>query len=155
MVESPEQAQPRFLMRGHYVKDLSFENPNAPKSLLPQESQPTVSMNMDLQARKFQDNLYELDMSFSIKTESTYPLFIAELKYSGIFELSGIPEDIIERVMLIDAAFSLFPFARRVVADMTRDAGFQPLLLEPIDFISLYQNKEAAASINQADSATN
>jgi preprotein translocase subunit SecB len=153
-MEQAQTQQPKFSMRGHYIKDISFENPNAPKSLLPQETQPTVSMNMDLQARKFQENLFELDMTFSVKTESEYPLFIIELKYSGIFELSGIPEDVIERVMLIDAAFSLFPFARRVIADITRDAGFQPLLLEPIDFISLYQNKDnSATSHNLAVSA--
>lgn len=137
---APQEAA-RFAMRGHYIKDVSLENPRAPQSLLPTEKAPTVNMNMDLQARKLQDNLFELDMTFHIKTEADFPLFVIELIYSGIFELSGIPEHIIERVLLVDSAFSLFPFARRVVADLTRDAGFQPLLLDPIDFIGLFERK--------------
>jgi preprotein translocase subunit SecB len=142
------QQSPRFAMRGHYIKDVSLENPRAPQSLLPTEKAPTVSMNMDLQARKLQDSLFELDMTFHVKTEAEFPLFIVELVYSGIFELSGVPENIIERVMLVDSAFSLFPFARRVVADLTRDAGFQPLLLDPIDFITLYEKKAADAVVS-------
>ncbi len=133
--------QPKFAMRGHYIKDVSLENPNAPQSLLPTEKSPTVGMNMDLQAKKLQENLYELDMTFVVKTEAEIVLFVIELIYSGIYELVGIPEEMIERVLLVDSAFSLFPFARRVVADLTRDAGFQPLLLEPIDFLTLFENK--------------
>jgi preprotein translocase subunit SecB len=137
--------QPRFSMRGHYVKDLSLENPNAPQSLLQTEKAPSVAMNMDLQAKRLQENLYELDIHFAIKTEAEIPLFIIELVYSGIFELVGIAEELIERVLLVDSAFSLFPFARRVVADLTRDAGFQPLLLEPIDFLSLFESRNTQA----------
>lgn len=141
------QEVPRFAMRGNYIKDVSLENPRAPQSLLPTEKAPTISMNMDLQARKLQDNLFELDMTFHVKTEAEFPLFVIELVYSGIFELSGIPENIIERVLLVDSAFSLFPFARRVVADLTRDAGFQPLLLDPIDFLGLFEKRSAESHV--------
>ncbi len=137
--------RPRFSMKGQYIKDLSLENPHAPASLLTMKEPPKVDLNMDLQAQKVQDNLYELSMVFNVRTSSERTLFIVDLTYAGLFELVNIPEHIVERVLLVDSAFSLFPFARRVISDVTRDGGFPPLVLEPIDFLGLYERRKQQA----------
>lgn len=154
MIDTATTAQeaPRFSMKGQYIKDLSLENPHAPHSLLAMKEPPKVDMNLDLQAQKIQDNLYELSLIFNVTTSAEKTLFVVELSYAGIFELINIPEEIRERVLLVDSAFALFPFARRVISDITRDGGFPPLLLEPIDFLSLYEQRRKQAP---ADSAIN
>ena len=134
--------QPRFAMKGQYIKDLSLENPHAPTSLLTMKEPPKVDLNLDLQAQRIQDELYELAMVFNIRTSAERTLFIVDLTYAGIFELINIPPPIIERVLLVDCAFTLFPFARRVISDITRDGGFPPLLLEPIDFMGLFEQRK-------------
>jgi len=134
---------PNFSLKGQYIKDLSFENPGAPQSLLNMKEPPGIEINVDMNAQRLQENIFELAMRISaraITDKST--LFVSELVYGGIFELNNIPEDGLERVVLVDCAYILFPFARRVIADITSDGGFPPLQLEPIDFMSLYeQNK--------------
>lgn len=132
---------PRFALRAQYIKDLSLENPHAPASLLAMKEAPKVDMNVDLVAQKLQDDLFELSMVFTVRASSERTLFIVDLTYAGIFALTNIPEDKIEQLLLVDCAFILFPFARRVIADITRDAGFPPLLLEPIDFYRLFQER--------------
>jgi preprotein translocase subunit SecB len=139
-VNPPSDQIPRFALKGQYIRDLSMENPHAPSSLLAMTESPRVEMNMDLQAQRVQDNLYELSIVFNIKaTSADKPLFVLDLNYAGLFEMVNIPNELIERVLLVDSAFALFPFARRVVSDITRDGGFPPLLLEPIDFLGLYE----------------
>lgn len=137
-----QDEQPRFSLRGQYVKDLSMENPHAPESLYAGNEQPKVDLNLDLQARQVQEQLYELSMVFHVKGESDKTLFVLDLTYAGLFELVNIPGEAIERVLLVDCAFSLFPFARRIVSDITRDSGFPPLILEPIDFMNLYERRK-------------
>lgn len=136
-----QDSAPRFALRAQYIKDLSLENPHAPASLLALKEAPKVDMNVDLVAQKLQDELFELSMVFTVRTSAERTLFIVDLTYAGIFALSNIPEDKVEQLMLVDCAFILFPFARRVIADITRDGGFPPLLLEPIDFYRLFQER--------------
>lgn len=137
---------PRFAMRGQYVKDLSFENPHAPSSLLRIKEAPKVDMNVDLNAQSVQDGLLELTMHISARAVGERTMFIVDLDYAGLFELANIPEENIEQLLLVDCAFLLYPYARRVVSDVTRDGGFPPLLLEPIDFHRLYvESKQRAA----------
>jgi preprotein translocase subunit SecB len=140
-----------FAVKGQYIKDLSFENPNSPHSLLASNAKPSIDVNVDLKAQKLQDDIYEMTLQISARaTAEASTLFLIELAYAGIFHLVNIPEDRLESVILIDCPFVLFPFARRVIADITRDGGFPPLMLDPIDFHALYkQNKSrqvAAAS---------
>lgn len=137
---------PRFLVKGQYIKDLSFENPHAPGSLVALKDKPALDVSVDLKALKLQDGVYELTIVLSARaTADGNTMFIVELAYGGIFHIMNVPEEHIEPLLLVDAPIVLFPFARRVVADVTRDGGFPPLLLEPIDFHRLYlQNKEAA-----------
>ncbi|MEI6730196.1 MAG: protein-export chaperone SecB [Pseudomonadota bacterium] len=133
---SESQANPQFLIKSQYIKDLSFENPNLPGSVA---GQPQINLDIDLKAGRIDDEHFELVMHISAKAVSgETPLFIAELDYAAIAMLQNIPEDRLEQVLFIDCAFLLFPFARRVISDITRDGGFPPLLIEPIDFASLY-----------------
>ncbi len=136
---------PRFVVKGQYIKDLSFENPHAPASLMAFKDKPNLDVSVDLKAQRIKDDLYELVMLLSARASSDgNTLFLVELAYSGIFQLINVPQEHVEPLLLVDAPFVLFPFARRVVSDVSRDGGFPPLMLEPIDFLSLYkQNKDA------------
>lgn len=143
--EHATNEQPRFVVRGQYIKDLSFENPAAPASLLPQKNPPKIDVNVDLAAQKVGDDLYEsaLQVTISAKSDDN-ALFEVELSYAGLFEMANIPEERIEPMLFIECPFVIFPFARRVIADVTRDGGFPPLMLEPIDFHQLYARRKAA-----------
>jgi preprotein translocase subunit SecB len=130
----------RFIMKGQYIKDLSFENPNAPHTLIKPDEKPKVTVNVSLKAGKFNENLFELTMKIAARADGeANAIFIVELDYCAIIQLVNIPEERQEQVLFIDCAAMLFPFARRVLADVTRDGGFPPMLLEPIDFIGLYE----------------
>ncbi len=152
MSENTSNANPSFAVRGQYIKDLSFENPHAPQSLTVPTQQPSIDVSVDLKAQRLQDAFYEVTIHVSARaTVDNGTLFLVDLAYGGIFELNNIPEDQVERLIFVDSPFVLFPFARRVIADVTRDGGFPPLMLEPIDFHQLYlQNRERAAQSNPA-----
>lgn len=140
-----------FMVKGQYIKDLSFENPHAPQSLIANNSKPAIDVNVDLKAQKLQDGLYEMTLHIAARAMNEgNTMFLVDLAYSGIFQLVNIPEERIEPLILIDCPFVLFPFARRVIADVTRDGGFPPLMLDPIDFHALYvqnrQRSEAATA---------
>jgi preprotein translocase subunit SecB len=139
-----------FIVKGQYIKDLSFENPHAPQSLIATNAKPAIDVNVDLKADKLQENIYEMVLQISVRaTSGGNTMFLVDLAYAGIFQLTNIPADRVEPLILIDCPFVLFPFARRVIADITRDGGFPPLMLDPIDFQALYiQNKgrQAAAA---------
>jgi preprotein translocase subunit SecB len=150
MTESKNEIKemPRFVIKGQYIKDLSFENPHAPHTLIRPEEKPKVSVNVSLKAAKFSEQLFELTMKIAARADGQEnPVFIIELDYCAIVELANIPLEKEEQVLFIDCATLLFPFARRVLADLTRDGGFPPMILEPIDFIALYDyNKKLAAA---------
>lgn len=138
-----------FAIKGQYVKDLSFENPRAPESLvMAPEQPPRIDLNVNIKVDKVQENLYETTLHIEASAKgSNGTLFLTDLKYAGLFELVGIPEDRLQPILFVDCPFVLYPFARRVIADVTRDGGFPPLMLEPIDFQALYvQNNQKAGS---------
>ncbi len=133
---------PGFAIRGQYIKDLSFENPHAPESLLPQKQQPEIQINVDIKATRVNGQFFESSLYISARAVGEIgTLFLVDLVYAGMFEIRDIPDEKIEPLLLVDCPFILFPFARRVVADVTRDGGFPPLLLEPIDFHGLYMQR--------------
>lgn len=150
MNQPTANTEPSFAVKGQYIKDLSFENPNAPQSLLVAGNKPAIDVNVDLKAQKLQDDIYEMTLHLAAKASfEGNTLFLVDLAYAGIFQVTNIPADRIEPLILIDCPFVLFPFARRVISDVTRDGGFPPLMLDPIDFHSLYlqnKNKETAAA---------
>jgi len=130
---------PRFLIKGQYVKDLSFENPHAPHSLIAMEEKPRIDVSVELRVQRFNEQHFEVTLHLAARAlgkDST--LFLLELDYAGIIQIVNIPEDKMEMILHIDCAFVLFPFARRVISDVTRDGGFPPLMLEPIDFHALF-----------------
>ncbi len=142
-----------------YVKDLSFEVPGAPEIYTTLRSQPNVNINLDVQARRIQDGADVFEVILQIKAEATEPgaapangngaapaatarpVFIAELAYAGVFTLNGVPENAVEPVLLVECPRLLFPYARNILADVTRDGGFPPVLLQPIDFVALWQSR--------------
>lgn len=144
---APAAAQ-TFTVKGQYIKDLSFENPHAPQSLLATNAKPAIDVNVDLKAQKLQDDIYEMTLHIAVKaTAEGNTMFLVDMAYAGIFQIMGVPQERIEPLILADCPFVLFPFARRVIADVTRDGGFPPLMLDPIDFHSLYmQNKARQAA---------
>jgi preprotein translocase subunit SecB len=137
---------PNVQIVGQYIKDLSFENPGAPAGMT---SQPQIDFGIDLQARRGSPELYEVEMKIRVtaKTEDK-ALFLAELAYGALVQLTNMPDEAVSQVLLIQVPFLLFPFARRIIADVVRDGGMPPLMIEPIDFMALYQSKLAEGQVN-------
>lgn len=128
---------------GQYVKDLSFENPNAPDSLRGQ-GQPEIDLSVDVRARSLDAETFEVELVLSANASSSgSQLFIAELTYAGLFSIRNLEERAREPFLLIECPRLIFPFARRILADATRDGGFPPLMLEPVDFAALYRQQLA------------
>lgn len=136
----PQEAdRPRLSIEAQYVKDLSFENPRAPASLVPAEGRPDIQVDVEVRARALKVPAYEVELA--IKAEAKREgevLFILDLVYAGVARLSNVQAEAVQAVLLIECPRLLFPFAREVVADATRDGGFPPLMLNPIDFLTLY-----------------
>lgn len=139
-------------IHAQYVKDLSFENPNAPASLQPQGEAPRIEVNVDVQAAKVADNdVFEVTLKITASGRSgSTQLFLVELSYGGLFTLQGIPEDSLHPVLLIECPRILFPFARAIVAEVTRDGGFPPLLIQPVDFAAMYRQGQSAPAARRA-----
>jgi preprotein translocase subunit SecB len=141
--------KPQINVNAQYVKDLSFENPGAPQSLANNEA-PKIEVNVDVGAQAIGEIQYEVQLSITANAErNDEKVFVAEVVYAGIFTIANANEQTLRPLLLIECPRFLFPFARQIVADATRDGGFPPLLLEPIDFAQLFmaaQAKEQAAS---------
>jgi len=135
-----EAAQLRVLTQ--YVKDLSFENPNAPQTLGPAEEQPTINVRVDVGVRRMSGTDFEVALKIGAEaTVKDKTMFLVELDYAGLFRLTNVPEADLEAVLVIECPRQIFPFARRILADVTRDGGFPPLMIDPIDFVSLYNQR--------------
>lgn len=135
--------QPPFAINAQYVKDLSFENPNPLKSLSFGNHQPDLNINVDVGAQKVADNAYEVTLKISTNaTRGGEKMFVVDLEYAGVFTINNVPEDQVTPLLLIEGPRFLFPFARNVIADATREGGFPPLALAPIDFLTLFQAQQ-------------
>ena len=136
---------PSIRVMGQYVKDLSFENPSAPGSLR-QGGQPQIDIAVDVRATPQEGDAFEVELVMNAKADREgAPLFIVELTYAGLFQIQNLDERAREAFLLIECPRILFPFARRILADATRDGSFPPLMLEPIDFAALYRQKLSGA----------
>lgn len=136
---------PGMSIIAQYIKDLSFENPNAPRSLQPRE-QPKLDINVNVGAQPMGEGQFEvvLTLTASAKT-AEMTVFAIELVYAGLFRIVGVPEEHLHPFVLIECPRMLFPFARNILAEASRNGGFPPLMLDPIDFAALYrQNLEQA-----------
>ena len=150
---------PAFAVLGQYIKDLSFEAPNSP-TIFPklQSAQPDLSMGIDLQAEALegQQGVYEACLTINAEMKVGSDIgFILELKYAGSFAIN-VPEEHLGPMLMIECPRFLFPFARAIVSEITRDGGFMPLALQPVDFAQLYEhnkaNQAAGGNASAADS---
>ena len=129
-----------------YAKDFSFENPNAPRSLSPQQQAPQIGIQVNVNAKPMGDTDFEVDLKLEGDAKvGNDVLFAFDLTYSGVFRVRNIPQDQILPVIMIECPRLLFPFARQMVADAVRNGGFPPLYIDPIDFVGLYRQKAAQA----------
>lgn len=141
------------IVRAQYIRDLSFENPN-PLAIFTSESQdqPEISVGIQAKAQNLGDRNFELILDFNIDAKRAQDtMFIVELSYGAVVTVSeDVAESDVQRAVMVDAAHLLFPFARNIIADMTRDGGYPPLMLAPVDFNNLYQqqNQQPAAGLN-------
>ncbi len=140
--ESGGRRVPKLSVRTRYVKDLSFENPNAPRSLRPERGAPAIGVDVGVDARSLGHANYEVSLGITATaSHDGTTLFVVELKFAGIFLIRDFPPERVEPVCMVECPRLLFPFARRVIAEATRDGGFAPLLLAPIDFSALYHQR--------------
>jgi preprotein translocase subunit SecB len=128
---------------GQYIKDLSFENPSVGKLLEAPGETPNLQLDVNVNAQRVAPNLYESGIEFTARaTNSTGIIYTLELVYAGLFKIANIPEPALEPFLLINCPTILFPFLRRLVADLTREGGYPPLLLDPLDFGALFLRRQ-------------
>ncbi len=138
-------AAPSMKILGQYIKDLSFENPNAPKSLAGQDGQPEINIAVNVNAKPLAETDFEVELHLDAKAIGKDGIvFAAELLYAGIFRLENIPQEALHPIVLVECPRMIFPFARQIIADVSRNGGFPPLMLDPIDFAAMYQQRAAA-----------
>ena len=149
--EQAQDARPQLGIRTQYIKDLSFENPSAGERPPEAERSPDIQVNVQVAVRRLEAPHFEVTLQITANARhQEKPVFLVELTYAGVFTLVGIPQEALEPTLLVECPRLLFPFARRIVADVTRDGGFPPLLLGPIDFLALYRNGQAQAQAQAA-----
>lgn len=136
---------PLMTIHSQYVRDLSFESPNTPAVLGDLKDSPEIQISLDSAARRFKERVFEIVLKLKVSsTIGGKTGFIAELEYAGLISIGEeIPEERLEQLLMVDAPTQLFPFARQIIADATRNGGFPPLLVNPIDFNVLLQQKKA------------
>lgn len=134
--------QPNLTVLLQYVKDQSFENPEAPRSLGPRRTAPSINIGINVSANPLDAEDYEVELRLEGRaTDGDQTLFVAELVYAGVFRITNVPSDNLAPLLMIECPRLLFPFARQVLADMTRNGGFPPLLIDPVDFTALYRQR--------------
>ena len=139
------EAQPNVQIVGQYIRDLSFENPNVDKLIDGPGDNPNLQISVNVNARRAAEDLYESAIDFkAMAVNKIGTIYDLELVYAGLFKIQNIPEAALEPFLLINCPSILFPFLRRLVADITREGGFPPLLLDPIDFAQLYLQRQQA-----------
>jgi preprotein translocase subunit SecB len=147
----PQGVVPQIGVLAQYVKDLSFENPNAPRSMAPSPQPPSINVQVNVDAAPMSATDFEVTLRIEGKAElQGMLLFAMELVFAGIFRVQNIAAESVQAVVMIECPRLLFPFAREIVATAVRNGGFPPLLLDPIDFVALYRQRLAAAQPQSA-----
>ena len=139
---SEQQNLPPIQVNAQYIKDLSFEAPGAPAVFVElQNGQPDIAVQVNLNAQPLGEKLFEVVLQLNIEAKlNEKTAFIVELAYGGVFSLN-VPDEHVQPMLLIECPRLLFPFARNIIADVTRDGGFPPMLLQPIDFVALFRRR--------------
>ena len=129
-----------------YIKDLSFESPNSPQSLAANQPSPQIEVNLDVQAKPLGGSRFEVALRITATAKrDTNTVFVAEVLHAGVFDVQGLPQEHWQAACLVECPRFIFPYARHVLANLTRDGGFPPLMLDPIDFAAMYRQQQAAA----------
>jgi preprotein translocase subunit SecB len=145
------QEAPQLNALTQFVKDLSFENPNAPRSLAPRDNAPNIQIQVNVNARQIADTDFEVELTLEGGAgEGADTMFKFELTYGGVFRAKNVPQDQLHPVIMIECPRLMFPFARQIIAEAVRNGGFPPLYIDPIDFVALYQQRVAQARAQQA-----
>ena len=143
-----EGAAPSLNVLAQYIKDFSFENPHSPHSLRPREDAPEINININVNANPLSETDFEVELKLEANAgEGADTMFNTELTYAGVFRLTNMPEEAVAPAILIECPRLLFPFARQVIADATRNGGFPPLMIDPVDFASLFQQRMAEEQV--------
>jgi len=138
------QTQPSLNVLAQYVKDLSFESPGAPNSLRGRDKAPSIAINVNVNANPLSDKQFDVNLTLNAKASFDQEvLFNVELVYGGVFAIGGFPQEHMLPILFIECPRLLFPFARQIIADATRNGGFPPLMLDPIDFAQMFQQRIA------------
>lgn len=139
-----QQSGPQLNVLGQYIKDFSFENPNAPRSLQPTQTQPAISIQVNVGASSMGESDFEVVLKLEGKAENSgTTMFAFDLTFAGVFRVQNVPQEHVHPLVMIECPRLLFPFAREIVATAVRNGGFPPLLLDPVDFVALYQQRAA------------
>jgi preprotein translocase subunit SecB len=135
---------PQLFVNLQYIKDLSFENPRAPQSLIQQPAQPDVAINVDVKAQNLNPEAYEVVLTINVTARlQEEPVFLVELAYAAVVTIRNAPEPMLANLILVETPRIIFPFARAVIANATRDGGFPPLMINPIDFAELLRQQQS------------
>jgi preprotein translocase subunit SecB len=146
----PDGAQ-QLIVNAQYIKDLSFENPRAPQSLIQQTTQPSVDINVDVKAQNLGPEVFEVVLTINATARiQDEPVFLVELAYGTVVTVKNAPQEMLAPLILVETPRIVFPFARAIIANATRDGGFPPLMINPIDFAELLRRQQADAQIAAA-----
>jgi preprotein translocase subunit SecB len=145
-VPAQDDSGPGIRILAQYIRDLSFESPHAPESLRAGGPQPQIDLGVELNARGRDDGYFEVELKLTARAlREPDTIFHVELVYAGLFQILGVPEADLEPVLMVECPRYLFPFARRIISDLTAEGGFPPFMLEPLDFAGIYAQRKAQA----------
>ena len=137
--QNAQNAQPSLSLVGQYIRDLSFESPGAPGSIMLGQGNPTFSVGINVGVRKQADEVYAVEITLNAKADrDNAVLFVVELVYGGVYRIRNVPEQQLSQVLMIECPRLIFPFARQVLASVTQQGGFPPLMMEPVNFTQVY-----------------
>ena len=148
-------AGPSFSLMGQYIRDLSFENPGAPASNMTGGANPSFNVSINVSVKKQSDDVYAVELLLNAKAQrDTNVLFNVELAYGGVFRMRNVPENQLAPLLLVECPRLIFPFARQVLASVTQQGGFPPLMMEPVDFNAIYMQNLKQLQAQQAAGGT-
>jgi len=144
----------QLILNAQYIKDLSFENPRAPQSLIQQTAQPDVEINVDVKANNLGPEVFEVVLTINATARSQgETIFLVELAYGSVVTIKNATAELLPMLVLVETPRIVFPFARAVIANATRDGGFPPLMINPIDFAELLRRQQAAQASGSVSAA--
>jgi preprotein translocase subunit SecB len=153
LTTSPAGPQ-QLILNTQYIKDLSFENPRAPQSLIQQSAQPDVEINVDVKANNLGPEVFEVVLTINASARAQgETVFLVELAYGSVVTIKNATAELLPMLVLVETPRIVFPFARAVIANATRDGGFPPLMINPIDFAELLRRQQAAQAVGPANTA--